>query len=58
MLCLNASAVCRDYFLWPANYAHCKSDLVRRFGELCRKAWNPRAFKGHLSPHELLQVRA
>ena len=32
-----------------------KSELVQRFGTLVRKIWNPRAFKGHVSPHELLQ---
>lgn len=46
----------RDFFLWPDNYRDCKSDLVRRFGEVVRKAWNPRAFKGQVSPHELLQA--
>lgn len=29
--------------------------LVQRFGELIRKAWNPRNFKAHVSPHEMLQ---
>jgi U4/U6.U5 tri-snRNP-associated protein 2 len=47
---------CRDYFLWPANYVNCKSELVVRFGEVVRKAWNPRAFKGQVSPHEFLQA--
>ena len=47
---------CRDFFLWPDNYRACKSELVRRFGEVVRKAWNPRAFKGQVSPHELLQA--
>ena len=36
----------RDFFLVPAKYAHVSSPLVQRFGELLRKAWNPRAFKG------------
>ncbi len=31
------------------------SDLLSRFGVLVRKLWNPRAFKGHVSPHELIQ---
>ncbi|KAK9458059.1 hypothetical protein V1511DRAFT_455241, partial [Dipodascopsis uninucleata] len=31
------------------------SDLVQHFSVLVRKIWNPRAFKGHVSPHELLQ---
>ena len=29
---------------------------VNRFGELIRKIWNPRNFKAHVSPHEMLQV--
>ncbi|QUC22457.1 uncharacterized protein UV8b_06698 [Ustilaginoidea virens] len=32
-----------------------KSELVKRCGILFRKIWNPRAFKAHVSPHELLQ---
>jgi hypothetical protein len=36
----------RDFFLLPENYAACSSVLVQRFGELARKAWNPRNFKG------------
>ena len=31
---------------------------VQRFGELIRKIWNPRNFKAHVSPHEMLQVGA
>ncbi|KAF9979343.1 hypothetical protein BGZ73_000037 [Actinomortierella ambigua] len=32
-----------------------RSELVKRFGTLVRKIWNPSAFKGQVSPHELLQ---
>jgi len=32
-----------------------RSRLVQDFSVLVRKIWNPRAFKGHVSPHELLQ---
>lgn len=32
-----------------------KSELVQRFSVLVRKIWNTRAFKTHVSPHELLQ---
>ncbi|GJC93449.1 ubiquitin carboxyl-terminal hydrolase [Colletotrichum higginsianum] len=32
-----------------------RSELAKRFGILVRKIWNPRAFKAHVSPHELLQ---
>jgi U4/U6.U5 tri-snRNP-associated protein 2 len=27
-----------------------------RFAELTKKIWNPKNFKGHVSPHELLQA--
>ncbi|CAL4221784.1 unnamed protein product [Meganyctiphanes norvegica] len=56
----------RNYFLDPANYAHIHHapgtvglsmfPLVTRFGELVRKLWNPRNFKAHVSPHEMLQA--
>jgi len=45
----------RDYFLDTENYALCKSVLPHVFGEFVRKVWNPRNFKGQVSPHELLQ---
>ncbi|KAK3325539.1 hypothetical protein B0H66DRAFT_548586 [Apodospora peruviana] len=32
-----------------------KPELVKRTSILFRKIWNPRAFKSHVSPHELLQ---
>lgn len=32
-----------------------RPELVRRCSTLFRKIWNPRAFKNHVSPHELLQ---
>jgi len=38
----------RDFFLLPANYAACRAPLVQRFGELLRKAWNTRNFKGQV----------
>ena len=28
----------------------------QRFGELIRKLWNPKNFKAHVSPHEMLQA--
>lgn len=46
----------RNYFLDATNYASCKSILVQRFGELLRKIWNPRNFKGQVSPHEFMQA--
>lgn len=52
----------RDYFLREQHYAKIKRppgdsifNLVQRFGELMRKIWNPRNFKAHVSPHEMLQ---
>ncbi|KAL3426843.1 ubiquitin carboxyl-terminal hydrolase [Phlyctema vagabunda] len=32
-----------------------KPELIKRVSILFRKIWNPRAFKSHVSPHELLQ---
>lgn len=53
----------RDFFLREVNYAKIKRPpgdsifgLVQRFGELMRKMWNPRNFKAHVSPHEMLQA--
>lgn len=54
----------RNHFLVETNYAPTKamskSDdrylLSLRFGELLRKLWNPRNFKAHVSPHEMLQA--
>ncbi len=53
----------RNYFLREENYLKIKVipgdimiNLVKRFGELTRKLWNPRNFKAHVSPHEMLQA--
>ncbi|KAJ1260482.1 hypothetical protein BS78_10G236000 [Paspalum vaginatum] len=46
----------RNFFLIPENYQHSKSPLVHRFGELTRKIWHARNFKGQVSPHEFLQA--
>uniref|UniRef100_A0A2N9ISJ9 USP domain-containing protein n=1 Tax=Fagus sylvatica TaxID=28930 RepID=A0A2N9ISJ9_FAGSY len=46
----------RNFFLIPENYRHNKSQLVHRFGELTRKIWHARNFKGQVSPHEFLQA--
>ncbi len=43
----------RNYFLLEDFGS--KSELVKRTSILFRKMWNPRAFKSHVSPHELLQ---
>jgi U4/U6.U5 tri-snRNP-associated protein 2 len=42
--------------LQPFNYARVQSPLVQRTGELLRKMWNPRRFRGAVSPHEFMQV--
>jgi len=53
----------RNYFLRSENYINIKRPpgdtmfpLIVRFGELVRKIWNPRNFKSHVSPHEMLQA--
>lgn len=30
--------------------------LIQRVSELFRKIWNPKNFKGHVSPHEVMQA--
>lgn len=54
--CLAHVTPIRNFFMIEENYSEVKSPLVHTFGELIRKMWNPRNFKGHVSPHELLQV--
>jgi len=53
----------RNYFLEETNYKDIRRPpgdqsflLVTRFGELIRKLWNPKNFKTHVSPHEMLQA--
>jgi len=43
----------RNYFMMED--FSLKPELVKRLSILIRKIWNPRAFKAHVSPHELLQ---
>ncbi len=38
------------------SYLQVKDPLVEKFGELIRKIYNPKNFKAHVDPHELLQV--
>ncbi|KAL8292163.1 hypothetical protein RQP46_001629 [Phenoliferia psychrophenolica] len=46
----------RDFFiLSPVTSSSETTELVRRFSTFVRKVWNPKAFKGQVSPHELLQ---
>lgn len=44
----------RNFFLIPENYQHSKSPLVHRFGELTRKIWHARNFKGQVDLVNLL----
>lgn len=44
----------RDFFLLQ-QFPHTTSQLPVRFSTLVRKLWNSRAFRAHVSPHELLQ---
>lgn len=51
----------RNYFLVESYQSPVRSGdekhlLSLRFGELIRKLWNPRNFKAHVSPHEMLQA--
>ncbi|KAK4982132.1 Ubiquitin carboxyl-terminal hydrolase 10 [Elasticomyces elasticus] len=43
----------RNYFMLED--LSTRPQLAQRFSILLRKLWNPRAFKSHVSPHELLQ---
>ncbi|PGH15863.1 hypothetical protein AJ80_05394 [Polytolypa hystricis UAMH7299] len=45
----------RNFFLLTRFPAPGTPQLPIRFGTLVRKLWNPKAFKSHVSPHELLQ---
>ncbi|KAL4808999.1 hypothetical protein BDV18DRAFT_93074 [Aspergillus unguis] len=45
----------RNYFLLHEFPQPGTPQLVLRFGTLVRKLWNPKAFRSHVSPHELLQ---
>lgn len=44
----------RNFFLLE-DFSTSRSELVKRTSILFRKIWNSRAFKSHVSPHELLQ---
>jgi U4/U6.U5 tri-snRNP-associated protein 2 len=44
----------RDFLLLH-KFPHTAAQLPVRFSTLVRKLWNPRAFRSHVSPHELLQ---
>ncbi|KAF8850556.1 cysteine proteinase [Acephala macrosclerotiorum] len=43
----------RNYFMLEEFST--RPELAKRLSILVRKIWNPRAFKSHVSPHELLQ---
>eukprot|EP00049_Salpingoeca_infusionum_P002842 m.60474 g.60474 ORF g.60474 m.60474 type:complete len:627 (+) comp11819_c0_seq4:154-2034(+) len=53
---LNRIPPFRNFFLDPSNTSRIRDPLVLTMGELIRKINNPRAFKGHVSPHEFLQA--
>ncbi|KAK5239666.1 Ubiquitin carboxyl-terminal hydrolase 10, partial [Exophiala xenobiotica] len=44
----------RNFFLLH-QFPQTTPQLPVRFSTLVRKIWNPKAFKSHVSPHELLQ---
>lgn len=46
----------RDYFLVSSNTSSSSSPLVRRFAELMRRLWSPRALKAVVSPHDFLNT--
>ena len=45
---LSRVAPVRNVFLQPSNFNDSMSPLTIRFGELLRKMWNPRNFKGQV----------
>ncbi|KAJ5673804.1 cysteine proteinase [Penicillium macrosclerotiorum] len=45
----------RNFFLLHKFPAPGTPELALRFSTLVRKLWNPKAFRSHVSPHELLQ---
>jgi U4/U6.U5 tri-snRNP-associated protein 2 len=45
----------RNFFLLHSFPVPGSPQLSLRFSTLVRKLWNPKAFKSHVSPHELLQ---
>lgn len=45
----------RNFFLLHEFPTPGTPELVLRFSTLVRKLWNPKAFRSHVSPHELLQ---
>ncbi|KAK0728146.1 hypothetical protein B0T26DRAFT_672728 [Lasiosphaeria miniovina] len=51
---LSHASPLRNYFLLE-DFSTSTDELVKRTSILFRKIWNPRAFKAHVSPHELLQ---
>jgi U4/U6.U5 tri-snRNP-associated protein 2 len=50
----------RDYFLLYKDDSEIRFDLngimTQHLSELVRKVWNPRNFKGHVNPHEVMQA--
>ncbi|KJE90317.1 ubiquitin specific peptidase 39 [Capsaspora owczarzaki ATCC 30864] len=52
---LNRIQPLRDFLLSSQADEACKTPLTSAASELFRKIWNPRNFKGHVSPHVMLQ---
>lgn len=52
--CLAHIGPLRNFFLLHP-FSQADGQLPVRFSTLVRKLWNPRAFRNHVSPHELLQ---
>eukprot|EP00826_Nyctotherus_ovalis_P054387 TRINITY_DN7117_c0_g1_i11.p2 TRINITY_DN7117_c0_g1~~TRINITY_DN7117_c0_g1_i11.p2 ORF type:complete len:182 (-),score=53.10 TRINITY_DN7117_c0_g1_i11:670-1215(-) len=50
----------RDYFLVYKDDSELRFDLngimTQHLSELVKKVWNPRNFKGHVNPHEVMQA--
>merc|ERR1719379_1950990 len=46
----------RDLFLNEINFQYFDSLLIKCTGELLKKIWHPKLFKGHVSPHEFMQA--
>ena len=54
---LSRVAPVRNVFLQPSNFNDSMSPLTIRFGELLRKMWNPRNFKGQVSNYMQIAIK-
>lgn len=59
---LSRVPIIRDFFVRTTDYKQNNPDgstkvmIIRRFGEILCKIWNAQNFRGHVSPHEILQA--